>query len=131
MNVQTQGAAFKYAQDQPDVGNSADVKMGNSNAVMLAAIEPGTGRIQALATNRIFSNDESANGPNTNPAKKGQKGNYPNTTVPFITGGPDVPGYQAGSSFKIFTAVAALEAGIPLVHTENVQDQFVSNYPVE
>jgi membrane peptidoglycan carboxypeptidase len=129
MNVQAQAAAFKYAQDQPGMGATA-VKMGNSEAVMLAAIQPGTGRVQALATNRNFSNDQTQNGPETDPAKKGQKGNYPNTTVPFITGGPDVPGYQAGSSFKIFTAVAALEAGIPLTHTENVVSPFVSTYPV-
>ena len=98
---------------------------------MIAAIEPGTGRVQALATNRNFSNDQTHNGPSTNPAKKGQKGNYPNTTVPLITGGPEILGYQAGSSFKIFSAVAALEAGLPLSHTENVQKQFVSDYPVD
>ncbi|MET7401650.1 transglycosylase domain-containing protein [Dactylosporangium sp. NPDC005572] len=129
MSVQAQAAAFKYAQNQPGAGDS--VKIGDSEAVMLAAIEPGTGRVQALATNRNFSNDQTDNGPSTNPAKKGQKGNYPNTTVPLITGGPEVPGYQAGSSFKIFSAVAALEAGLPLSHTENVQKQFVSDYPVD
>ncbi|MFG2039252.1 transglycosylase domain-containing protein [Dactylosporangium sp. NPDC048998] len=129
LNLQTQAAAFKYAKDQPNVGG-AKVGMGNPEAVMVAAVEPGTGRVQALATNRNFSNDQSANGPSTNPSRKGQKGNYPNTTVPFITGGPGVPGYQAGSSFKIFTAVAALEAGLPLSHTEDVQDQFVSDYPI-
>jgi membrane peptidoglycan carboxypeptidase len=129
MSVQAQAAAFQYAQNQPGVGNS--VKIGDSDAVMLAAIEPGTGRVQALATNRNFSNDQTHNGPSTNPAKKGQKGNYPNTTVPLITGGPEIPGYQAGSSFKIFSAVAALEAGLPLSHTENVQKQFVSDYPVD
>jgi membrane peptidoglycan carboxypeptidase len=129
LNVQTQAAAFKYAKNQPNVGG-ANVGMGNPEAVMLAAIEPGTGRVQALATNRNFSNDQTANGQSTNPAKKGQKGNYPNTTVPFITGGPDVVGYQAGSSFKIFTAVAAMEAGLPLAHTEDVQAQFVSDYPI-
>ncbi|WP_238005317.1 transglycosylase domain-containing protein [Dactylosporangium sp. AC04546] len=129
MSVQAQAAAFKYAQDQPGAGNS--VKIGDSEAVMIAAIEPGTGRVQALATNRNFSNDQTHNGTSTNPSKKGQKGNYPNTTVPLITGGPEIPGYQAGSSFKIFSAVAALEAGLPLSHTENVQKQFVSDYPVE
>ncbi|WP_327003268.1 transglycosylase domain-containing protein [Dactylosporangium sp. NBC_01737] len=128
MSVQAQAAAFQYAQNQPGVGDS--VKIGDSDAVMLAAIEPGTGRVQALATNRNFSNDQTHNGPSTNPAKKGQKGNYPNTTVPLITGSPQLPGYQAGSSFKIFSAVAALEAGLPLSHTENVQKQFVSDYPV-
>jgi membrane peptidoglycan carboxypeptidase len=129
MSVQAQAAAFKYAQDQPGAGNS--VKLGDSDAVMLAAIEPGTGRVQALATNRNFSNDQTHNGPSTNPAKKGQKGNYPNTTVPLITGDQEIPGYQAGSSFKIFSAVAALEAGLPLSYTENVQKQFVSDYPVD
>ncbi|GGM85424.1 transglycosylase domain-containing protein [Dactylosporangium sucinum] len=129
MSVQAQAAAFKYAQNQPGAGDS--VKMGDSEAVMLAAIEPGTGRVQALATNRNFSNDQTHNGPSTNPSKKGQKGNYPNTTVPLITGGPEIPGYQAGSSFKIFSAVAALEAGLPLSHTENVQKQFMSDYPVD
>jgi membrane peptidoglycan carboxypeptidase len=128
MNVQAQAAAFKYAQDQPGVGGA--VRMGSPEAVMLAVVEPGTGRVQALATNRNYSNDQSGNGNSTNPSKKGQKGNYPNTTVPFITGGPDVPGYQAGSSFKIFTAVAALESGLPLSHTEDVQNQFVSDYVI-
>ncbi|MEV8512670.1 transglycosylase domain-containing protein [Dactylosporangium sp. NPDC051484] len=129
LNIQTQAAAFKYAKDQPYVGGEK-VGMSNPEAVMVAAVEPGTGRVQALATNRNFSNDQSANGPSTNPSRKGQKGNYPNTTVPFITGGPGVPGYQAGSSFKIFTAIAALEAGLPLSHTEDVQAQFVSDYPI-
>ncbi|WP_433085319.1 transglycosylase domain-containing protein [Dactylosporangium sp. CA-052675] len=129
LNVQTQAAAFKYAKNQPDVG-SANVGLGNPEAVMVAAVEPGTGRVQALATNRNFSNDQSGNGQSTNPDRKGQKGNYPNTTVPFITGGPDVPGYQAGSSFKIFTAVAAMESGLALSHTEDVQAQFVSDYPI-
>ncbi|WP_432987929.1 transglycosylase domain-containing protein [Dactylosporangium sp. CA-233914] len=130
LNVQAQAAAFKYAKDQPDVGG-AKIGMGDPEAVMVAAVEPGTGRVQALATNRNFSNDQTHNGPSTNSGKKGQKGNYPNTTVPFITGGPEVPGYQAGSTFKIFTAVAAMESGLALSHTEDVQAQFVSNYPID
>jgi membrane peptidoglycan carboxypeptidase len=130
LDLKAQAAAFKYAQDQPGVGG-AKIGMGNPEAVMLASVEPGTGRVRALATNRNYSNDQSKNGANTSPAKKGQKGNYPNTTVPFITGGSGVPGYQAGSSFKIFTAVAAMEAGLPLSHTEDVQAQFISDYPID
>ena len=38
------------------------------------------------------------------------KGNYPNTVNPLLGGG-DMAGYQAGSTFKIFTMLAALDDG--------------------
>jgi membrane peptidoglycan carboxypeptidase len=98
LDLNTQKAAFQNAQTRK---GGDETEIGDFRAVLLAAVEPGTGRIQALATNRNFSNNESGNGPNKNPDKQGQKGNYPNTTVPMITGGPDVSGYQAGSVFKI------------------------------
>src|SRR5258708_14963629 len=94
---------------------------------MLAAVQPGTGRVTAIATNRTFSNDQNPNGGNTNPGKKGQKGNWPNTTVPIITGDTDIPGYQAGSTVKMFTAVATLEAGYPLATTTNTDKHHHSN----
>jgi membrane peptidoglycan carboxypeptidase len=131
LSVQTQTAAFKYAQQQPFVSKDQQVKMGASNALMISAIEPGTGRVQALATNRNFSNDQTHNGNNTNPDKRGQKGNWPNTTVPIITGDTDIPGYQAGSAFKIFTAVAALESGLPLATTINTEKQYVSGFVID
>ena len=130
LDVTTQTSAARYAVDQPQVGRTEKVPLGSSRAMMLAAIEPGTGRVRALATNRVFSNDQTHNGGNTNPGKRGQKGNWPNTTVPIITGGPEVPGYQAGSAFKIFTAVAALEAGYPLAYSIDVQSPFHSNFIV-
>ncbi|WP_433074310.1 penicillin-binding protein [Dactylosporangium sp. CA-052675] len=129
LDIQTQTAAAKYAQEQPkDVAKNQQIHLGNSSALMLAAIQPGTGRVTALATNRTFSNDQSGNKENTNPGKKGQKGNYPNTTVPIITGDADIPGYQAGSAFKMFTAVAALESGLPLATTIQTEKQFVSDF---
>ncbi|WP_426509780.1 transglycosylase domain-containing protein [Dactylosporangium sp. McL0621] len=128
LDIQTQTAAFRYAQDQPLVSKDQKVTLGQSNAMMLAAIQPGTGRVTALATNRNFSNDQTQNGKNTNPDKKNQKGNWPNTTVPIITGDTDIPGYQAGSAFKIFTAVAALESGLPLATTIQTEKQFVSDF---
>ncbi|MET7392325.1 transglycosylase domain-containing protein [Dactylosporangium sp. NPDC005572] len=131
LDIQTQTAAFKYAQQQPNVSKDQQAKLGQSQALMLAAVEPGTGRVQAIATNRKFSNDQTANGNNTNPAKKGQKGNWPNTTVPIVTGDADVPGYQAGSTFKMFTAVAALEAGLPLATTINTEKQFQSTFKID
>ena len=119
LDLNTQKLAYKYAMARPG-GGKTDVN--DLQAVLLAAVQPGTGRVQALATNRVFSNDQSGNLGNTNPYKKGQKGNRPNTAIPLITGGPDVAGYQAGSVFKIFTTVAALENGYPLNYTINAGD---------
>ena len=31
-----------------------------------------------------------------------------------LLGGGDLPGYQAGSTFKMFTMLAALDAGMPM-----------------
>lgn len=76
----------------------------NERAVPLAAVEPGTGRVLAMAVNRHY-------GVGGNP--KGQE-NYPNTVNQLIAGGGAIDGYQAGSTFKMFTMLAALEAGLPL-----------------
>ncbi|MEU1689681.1 transglycosylase domain-containing protein [Micromonospora sp. NPDC005707] len=77
---------------------------GNKRALPIAAVEPGTGRVLAMAVNRHYSLAD-------NPA--GQA-NHPNTVNPLISGGASVDGYQAGSTFKMFTMLAALEAGKPL-----------------
>ncbi|GIG58868.1 transglycosylase [Longispora fulva] len=99
----------------------------NSIAITTAAIEPGTGRVQAMAANRNYSLDQSGNGATTDPAKQGQKGTWPNTTNPLVSGGGDITGYQAGSTFKIFTLVAALDAGFPLAYTINAKSPYISN----
>ena len=90
---------------------------------MLAAIEPGTGRVQALAANRNFSSTTEDQEPAHRPGqgRQGIKGTYPNTTNPLLTGGGDITGYQAGSAFKIFTMVAALEKGYPLDYTSSTR----------
>jgi membrane peptidoglycan carboxypeptidase len=105
----------------------------NPSALMLAGVEPGTGHIQLMAVNRVFSNDQSQNAVSSDPDKRrlGIKGNNPNTTNPLISGGGDITGYQFGSSFKIFTMVAALEKGLPLSYTINATSPFVSNYIID
>src|SRR3954452_4274644 len=118
LNTQT---AMKKAVDKR-------IKPTDRRALMLSAIEPSTGRVLALATNRDFSLDTSNNQPNPDPAKKGQKGSFPNTTNPLLTGGGDVHGYQAGSSFKMFTMVAALQQGIPLTYAIDTQNPYHSKY---
>ena len=113
-------------------------KLGESSkaARMVAAVEPGTGRVRAVAVNRNFKLDDPADPQNkisSDPAKAKKKirGNYPNTVNPLVTGGPGIAGYQAGSTFKIFTLVAALEKGYPLSYPINAQPVFKSDYPVE
>ena len=75
----------------------------NERALPIAAVQPGTGRVLAMAVNRHYSLA-------ANPA--GQA-NYPNTVNPLISGGAASTGYQAGSTFKLFTMLAALESGVP------------------
>ncbi|HWS39268.1 MAG TPA: transglycosylase domain-containing protein [Actinoplanes sp.] len=106
----------------------------NPNALMLAAVEPGTGAVRALAANRKFKIDNADNPQNklsSDPkqAAKGIRGTYPNTTNPIITGSSGVPGYQAGSVFKMFTMVAALEEGMGLDTTINSPAKYKSQYP--
>ncbi len=125
LDLVAQKAAFKNVTSKKPIGSP--------DALMLAGVEPGTGHILLMATNRTYSNDQSANGTNTNPAKRnaGIKGNYPNTTLPLISGGGDVYGYQFGSTFKMFTLVTALKQGIPLAMSFNAPAQFVSDYIIK
>jgi membrane peptidoglycan carboxypeptidase len=100
-------------------------------ALGLVAVEPGTGRIRAMAVNRVYSLDRSVNGPHTDPRlRKRVRGNYPNTVNPLLGGG-DIAGYQAGSTFKMFTMLAALEEGMPLSTTINAPQQYESIYKTE
>ncbi|BBH69173.1 hypothetical protein ACTI_58580 [Actinoplanes sp. OR16] len=102
----------------------------NRNALMLAAVEPGTGAVRALAANRKYKIDNGKNPLSSNPAlaKQGVRATYPNTTNPIITGSADLSGYQAGSVFKMFTMVAALEAGMGLDTTINSPARYKSQY---
>jgi membrane peptidoglycan carboxypeptidase len=92
-------------------------------------IEPGTGRIKAMAVNRWYSLNQKKNGKHTDRAKRqdGMRGNYPNTVNPLLGGG-DMAGYQAGSTFKIFTLLAALDDGLPLSTSFNAPPRLVTRY---
>lgn len=101
---------------------------GSEYALGSVVVEPGTGGIQVMAVNRNYSNDTSENGPNTSNSE--YKGSYPNTTNPLLSGNSAVAGYQAGSSFKMFTMLAALEEGLPLDTTIYSPYQYTSKYIV-
>jgi membrane peptidoglycan carboxypeptidase len=68
----------------------------SARALPIAVVQPGTGQVLALAVNREYGTG------------KGQ------TVNPLVTGGPSLHGYPSGSTFKMFTMLAALEAGMPL-----------------
>lgn len=92
-------------------------------------VEPGTGLVRAMAVNRTYSFDQRNNGPHSDPELRGKiKSSYPNT-VNMLLGGGDLPGYQAGSTFKMFTMLAALDAGIPLSTAFDSPFRYVSIYP--
>lgn len=102
---------------------------GQHNPIAHGAVvmEPGTGRIKALGLNRTFSYDQSNNGPHSDPSFVDRKGNYPNTVNPVLGGGP-TGGYQAGSTFKIFTLLAALDEGYPLDHHIHSPDRVATSF---
>lgn len=105
-----------------------DAKSQNSPLAHGAVVmEPGTGRIKALGLNRTFSYDQSDNGSHSNPSYGDRKGNYPNTVNPVLGGGP-TGGYQAGSTFKVFTLLAALDEGYTLDYTINSPNRVATSF---
>lgn len=103
--------------DQSIAQNAVLTNKGKNSPFALGEVlvQPGTGQVRAMAINRTYSLDQSHNALSTNGVKrnKGVKANYPNT-VAMLDGGGDLPGYQAGSTFKLFTMVAALDMGYTL-----------------
>ncbi|WP_127502695.1 penicillin-binding protein [Actinoplanes solisilvae] len=105
----------------------------DKNALLLAAVEPRTGKVRMLVTNRKYSLNNAKNPLSSDPAKRRQgiKGSAPSTVNPLISGGGDITGYQAGSVMKIFTLIAALEKGYPLRYTIKAEKYYKSKYIIE
>ena len=75
-------------------------------------VQPGTGDVRAIAVSKPYGEDSAA----------GQ------TTFPVATRGPaQGSGFQAGSTFKAFGVVAALEAGVPVSQTINSPARYRTN----
>ncbi|MGK5679652.1 transglycosylase domain-containing protein [Actinoplanes sp. URMC 104] len=107
----------------------------DKNALLLAATEPGTGKVRLLAANRKYKLPD-AEHPNPlssdkRKARAGVRATYPNTTNPLLSGGGDITGYQAGSVFKIFTIIAALEKGYPLAYPIKAEKRAKTSYIID
>ncbi|WP_433608381.1 transglycosylase domain-containing protein [Dactylosporangium sp. CA-139114] len=86
---------------------------GNARSLPLAVVTPGSGRILAMAVNRHYS---------LAPGRE-------NTVNQLIAGGAGVEGYQAGSTFKMFTMLAALDGGLPLNTHFNAPARLTTIWP--
>lgn len=91
MDPQSQQAAFDA------VTNAIPIRDESRRAAAISMIEPGTGNIRAMTQNRLWGTS-------------GRGNTTYNYNVGRDMGG--TIGMQAGSTFKIFTIAAALEAGI-------------------
>ncbi|MBW9214828.1 penicillin-binding protein [Mumia sp. zg.B53] len=102
--LETGGLVIKTTLE-PTFQRAADKAVSNrvaptDNAIgAQALVVPGTGAVRALAQSRPMGNNK----------KAGET--FINYTVPKSLGGAN--GFQAGSTFKAFTAAAALEKGYP------------------
>jgi len=79
----------------------------------IAVLQPGTGKVLALAVNRHYATGTSR----------------ADTVNPLISGGGAVYGYPAGSTFKLFTMLAALQAGMPLSTAFDAPAKLVTRWP--
>ncbi|MGH8794451.1 MAG: transglycosylase domain-containing protein [Stackebrandtia sp.] len=101
-------------------------------AMGTVTLDNDTGSMRALALNREYSLDDSDNGEHSDPSRaaEGDKGNYPATTVPLVTGGEYSgeagAGFQVGSTAKYFTLMAALDDGMKLDKTYRNKSPYVS-----
>ncbi|MEV4658551.1 transglycosylase domain-containing protein [Micromonospora sp. NPDC049301] len=95
-------------------------RSSEARAVPTTVVQPGTGRVLAMAVNRNYSVAD-------NPV--GQK-NHPNTVNQLVAGGGAIDGYQGGSTFKLFTMLAALESGMPLSTDFTSPTRLVTRFPV-
>lgn len=77
-------------------GDGAPFSLGSSTV----AVQPGTGRILEMTENKVFDDTLTGGGPSTSAV---------NYNTDYAHGGSS--GFQSGSTYKLFTLVAWLEAG--------------------
>lgn len=109
IDIRMQTAAQKQVDSQ--------LSSNNRFATGVVLVEPGTGRVKAMAINRKYGIQKNAGGHT-----------YPYTENPLLSGSSISPGYQAGSTFKMFTMLAALQKNIPLSHSIFAEARYKSSF---
>ncbi|NMO51557.1 penicillin-binding protein [Actinoplanes sp. TBRC 11911] len=103
----------------PDVQKEAAAQsrsvysLTSKKTLPIAVVQPGTGKVLALAVNRHFAGGNSIE----------------DTENPLVSGGPGAYGYPTGSTYKLFTMIAALQDGMPLDSTFDAPAQLVTRFP--
>ena len=85
-------------------------------ALPIAVVQPGTGRVLAMAVNRHYGLPQAG------------QNDVSTTVAPLISGGGGLTGYQAGSTFKMFTMLAALQNGMPLYSPFDAPSQLPTHW---
>jgi membrane peptidoglycan carboxypeptidase len=129
-NLKTGGYTITLSMDSTMQAAAQDVvnNRGDSRDSRLAQgvvlIQPGTGQIKAMAINRLF-------GVPPKGAGSDERSQY--TQNPLLTGNPATgkvsDGYPSGSTFKMFTMLAALDQGKPLSTAFYAPQTYVTNVP--
>jgi membrane peptidoglycan carboxypeptidase len=98
---------------QADAQNAVDtvIPAGGRIATAAVVIQPGTGNVLAMAVNRVYG-DTTDHLPVYGPDPKGKLVESKDRVHTKFNYAISYPGYQPGSTFKMFTLAAALEKGL-------------------
>lgn len=124
LDLSLQAAAKRHVEEQ--------LPTGDARALSVVSVQPGTGWVEAMATNRNFR----PAGPTPSPSGGSSRGRapdaeYPDTTQPLGSGGDGYAGQPAGSTFMMFVAAAALDKGIPLNYAIDTKPRYESRYIIQ
>ncbi len=104
----------RKAQTAAQEAMDSTVPRHEEEAAVINMVEPGTGRIKAMAVNRNMGAD--------NPKRR--PGDPRATRLNLAIG--EQTGVQSGSTFKVFTLAAALQQGLPLSLAINSPNRYMS-----
>ncbi|GIH17258.1 hypothetical protein Raf01_54300 [Rugosimonospora africana] len=123
LDVSLQAAAKRHVEEQ--------LPTGDARALSVVSVQPGTGWVEAMATNRNFR--PAAPAPSPSAASSGRRApdaEYPDTTQPLAAGGATFTGEPAGATFMMFVLAAALDKGMPLSYPIDTKPRYESRYVI-